>query len=113
MESCPWYERGRHYAPEGVGAIVSFEIKGAEDNEEAARAFVDALELHSLVANLGDVRSLVAHPSSTTHSQLSPEEKRAAGVGPGTVRLSVGLEHVDDIIADLQKGFDAFHAARA
>ncbi|OFT23661.1 MULTISPECIES: O-acetylhomoserine aminocarboxypropyltransferase/cysteine synthase family protein [unclassified Arthrobacter] len=113
LESCPWYERGRHYAPEGVGAIVSFEIKGAEDNEEAARAFVDALELHSLVANLGDVRSLVAHPSSTTHSQLSPEEKRAAGVGPGTVRLSVGLEHVDDIIADLQKGFDAFHAARA
>ena len=94
LKSCPWYERGRHY-------------------EEAARAFVDALELHSLVANLGDVRSLVAHPSSTTHSQLTPEEKKAAGVGPGTVRLSVGLEHVDDIIADLQKGFDAFHAARA
>lgn len=113
LKSCPWYERGRHYAPNGVGAIVSFEIKDAEEDEEAARAFVDALELHSLVANLGDVRSLVAHPSSTTHSQLTPEEKKAAGVGPGTVRLSVGLEHVDDIIADLQKGFDAFHAARA
>jgi O-acetylhomoserine (thiol)-lyase len=108
LESSPWFERGRKYAPQGVGAIVAFTLDGGAD---AARAFVDALELHSLVANLGDVRSLVIHPWSTTHAQLSEAEKYAAGVEPGLVRLSVGLEHVDDIIADLQRGFDAFAAA--
>ena len=68
---------------------------------------MDALELHSNVANIGDVRSLVIHPASTTHSQLSESEQRAAGVEPGFVRLSVGLEHIDDILADLEKGFTA------
>jgi len=108
IESSPWFERGRKYGPQGVGAIISFVLDGGAD---AARAFVDALELHSLVANLGDVRSLVVHPYSTTHAQLSEAEKVAAGVEPGLVRLSVGIEHVDDIIADLQRGFEAFHAA--
>jgi O-acetylhomoserine (thiol)-lyase len=77
---------------------------------DAGRAFVDALELHSLVANIGDVRSLVIHPASTTHSQLSEDEQRAAGVEPGFVRLSVGIEHIDDILADLEKGLAATEA---
>ncbi|RII41655.1 bifunctional o-acetylhomoserine/o-acetylserine sulfhydrylase [Galactobacter valiniphilus] len=110
LESSPWFERGRKYGPQGVGAIVAFTLDGGA---EAARAFVDALELHSLVANLGDVRSLVIHPWSTTHAQLSEAEKYAAGVEPGLVRLSVGLEHIDDIVADLQRGFDAFAAVSA
>ena len=109
IESSPWFERGRKYGPRGVGAIVSFTLAGGA---EAARAFVDALELHSLVANLGDVRSLVVHPWSTTHAQLSEAEKYAAGVEPGLVRLSVGLEHIDDILADLELGFGAFAAAQ-
>ena len=74
---------------------------------EAGKAFVEALELHSHVANIGDVRSLVIHPASTTHSQLTEEEQAATGVYPGLVRLSVGIEHIDDIIADLEKGFAA------
>ncbi|WP_394160158.1 bifunctional o-acetylhomoserine/o-acetylserine sulfhydrylase [Galactobacter valiniphilus] len=110
LESSPWFERGRKYGPQGVGAIVAFTLDGGA---EAARAFVDALELHSLVANLGDVRSLVIHPWSTTHAQLSEAEKYAAGVEPGLVRLSVGLEHIEDIVADLQRGFEAFAAVSA
>lgn len=108
LESSPWFERGRKYGPRGVGAVVAFTLDGGA---EAARAFVDALELHSLVANLGDVRSLVIHPWSTTHAQLSEAEKFAAGVEPGLVRLSVGIEHPDDILADLLQGFAAFAAA--
>ncbi len=83
---------------------MAFEIKGGV---EAGRRFVDALELHSLVANIGDVRSLVIHPASTTHSQLTEEEQRATGVTPGLVRLSVGLENITDILADLEAGFRA------
>ncbi len=104
LPSSPWYERGRRYAPRGTGAVVAFEIKGGV---EAGRAFVDALELHSHVANIGDVRSLVIHPASTTHSQLSDAERRAAGVTPGLVRLAVGLEGIEDILADLDAGFRA------
>ncbi|MCI2266242.1 bifunctional o-acetylhomoserine/o-acetylserine sulfhydrylase [Sediminivirga luteola] len=104
LPSSPWYERGKRYAPRGVGSVLAFEIAGGYD---AAVAFVNALELHSLVANIGDVRSLVIHPASTTHSQLNEEQQRSAGVAPGLVRLSVGLEHIDDILADLRKGFDA------
>ena len=100
----PWYERGRKYAPKGTGAVLSFEIKGGV---EAGKRFVEALELHSHVANIGDVRSLVIHPASTTHSQLTEEEQRAAGVTPGLVRLSVGIENIDDILADLDAGFRA------
>ncbi|RMH79561.1 MAG: O-acetylhomoserine aminocarboxypropyltransferase, partial [Actinomyces sp.] len=71
----------------------------------AGRRFVEGLELHSHVANIGDVRSLVIHPASTTHSQLTAEEQKAAGVEPGLIRLSVGIETIDDIIADLDAGF--------
>ncbi|GAA4360150.1 bifunctional o-acetylhomoserine/o-acetylserine sulfhydrylase [Paeniglutamicibacter cryotolerans] len=104
LPSSPWFERGAKYSSKGIGAIVSFEING---DLAAGQGFVDALELHSHVANLGDVRSLVVHPASTTHSQLTAEEQLAAGVTPGLVRLSVGIEHIDDIIADLDAGFRA------
>jgi O-acetylhomoserine (thiol)-lyase len=107
LESSPWYERGRTYAPKGTGAVLAFEIKGGV---EAGQSFVEALELHSHVANIGDVRSLVIHPASTTHSQLTPEEQAAAGVTPGLVRLAVGIENIDDIIADLDAGFRAAKA---
>ena len=73
----------------------------------AGKAFVDALTLHSHVANIGDVRSLVIHPASTTHSQLTPEQQAKSGVTPGLVRLAVGIEHIDDILADLDAGFRA------
>ena len=108
LPSSPWYELGRKYAPNGTGGVLAFEIKGGVD---AGRRFVDALELHSLVANIGDVRSLVIHPASTTHSQLSEEEQRATGVTPGLVRLSVGLENITDILADLEAGFRAAKVA--
>ena len=104
LASSPWHERGLKYAPLGTGAVLSFEIKGGVD---AGRAFVEALELHSHVANIGDVRSLVIHPASTTHSQLTPEEQAAAGVTPGLVRLAVGIENISDILADLDAGFRA------
>jgi O-acetylhomoserine (thiol)-lyase len=104
LTSSPWYELGRKYAPKGTGAVLAFEIKGGV---EAGKAFVEALELHSHVANIGDVRSLVIHPASTTHSQLSEKEQRAAGVTPGLVRLAVGIENIDDILADLDAGFRA------
>ncbi len=104
LPSSPWYEAGKKYAPKGTGAVLAFEIKGGV---EAGAKFVDALELHSHVANIGDVRSLVIHPASTTHSQLSPEEQLAAGVTPGLVRLAVGIENIEDILADLDAGFRA------
>ncbi|GER22617.1 bifunctional o-acetylhomoserine/o-acetylserine sulfhydrylase [Zafaria cholistanensis] len=102
LPSSPWFERGRKYGPRGTGAIVAFELDGGA---AAGQAFVDALELHSHVANVGDVRSLVIHPWSTTHAQLTDAERAAAGVSPGLVRLAVGIEHIDDIIADLEGGF--------
>jgi O-acetylhomoserine (thiol)-lyase len=108
LESSPWYVRGKHYAPRGTGGVLAFEIKGGV---EAGKRFVDALELHSHVANIGDVRSLVIHPASTTHSQLTPDEQLATGVTPGLVRLSVGLEGIDDILADLDAGFRAAKGA--
>jgi O-acetylhomoserine (thiol)-lyase len=107
LPSSPWYERAQKYAPKGAGGVLAFEIAGGVD---AGRRFVEALELHSHVANIGDVRSLVIHPASTTHSQLSPEEQAATGVTPGLVRLSVGLENITDIIADLDAGFRAAKA---
>ena len=104
LESSPYHEAHKHYAPKGAGAIVSFEIEGGV---EAGIKFVDALELFSHVANIGDVRSLVIHPASTTHSQLSEADQKTTGVTPGLVRLSVGLESIEDLIHDLQKGFTA------
>ncbi|HAS07775.1 MAG TPA: bifunctional o-acetylhomoserine/o-acetylserine sulfhydrylase [Actinobacteria bacterium] len=108
LPSSAWYERGRKYAPAGTGAVLAFEIKGGID---AGKKFVDALELHSHVANIGDVRSLVIHPASTTHSQLSDEERASAGVTPGLVRLAVGIEGIEDILADLDAGFRAAKGA--
>jgi O-acetylhomoserine (thiol)-lyase len=104
LPSSPWYAKANEYAPNGVGAVLSFELKGGVD---AGAALVDAVSLFSHLANIGDVRSLIIHPASTTHSQLTPEQQLTAGVTPGLVRLSVGLENIDDIIADLQTGFDA------
>jgi O-acetylhomoserine (thiol)-lyase len=104
LPSSPWYELGRKIAPKGTGAVLAFELRGGV---EAGKAFVNALSLHSHVANIGDVRSLVIHPASTTHAQLSPEEQIATGVTPGLVRLAVGIEGIDDILADLEQGFTA------
>ncbi|OBG32169.1 bifunctional o-acetylhomoserine/o-acetylserine sulfhydrylase [Mycobacterium alsense] len=104
LPSSPWYELGKKLAPKGTGAVLAFELAGGAD---AGKAFVNALKLHSHVANIGDVRSLVIHPASTTHAQLSPEEQLATGVTPGLVRLAVGIEGIDDILADLELGFAA------
>ena len=98
------YER---YFPNGGGSIFTFEIKGGQ---AAAHRFIDSLEIFSLLANVADVKSLVIHPATTTHSQLSPEELLDQGIKPNTIRLSVGTEHIDDIIADLEKGFAAVAA---
>ncbi|WP_313673978.1 bifunctional o-acetylhomoserine/o-acetylserine sulfhydrylase [Mycolicibacterium sp.] len=108
LPSSPWYERGTKLAPKGTGAVLSFELAGEGPAGVAkGKAFVDALELHSHVANIGDVRSLVIHPASTTHQQLSADEQLATGVTPGLVRLAVGLEGIEDILADLERGFTA------
>ena len=104
LPSSPWYARGQKYAPKGTGGVLSFEIVGGV---EAGKKFVEGLQLHSHVANIGDVRSLVIHPASTTHSQLTPEEQLSTVVTPGLVRLAVGIEDVNDIIADLEIGFAA------
>ncbi|MGV9820378.1 bifunctional o-acetylhomoserine/o-acetylserine sulfhydrylase [Nocardia xishanensis] len=104
LPDSPWHERAKRLAPKGTGAIVSFELRGGVD---AGKKFVDALVLHSHVANIGDVRSLVIHPASTTHSQLTPEQQLASGVTPGLIRLAVGIEGIDDILADLRAGFTA------
>ena len=96
--------RADTYLSGGYGGLVGFEIKGGR---EAGRRFIDALELFYHVANIGDARSLAIHPASTTHSQLSAEEQAKTGVDEGYVRLSVGIEHIDDILADLKKALDA------
>lgn len=108
LPSSPWHELQKKYLPKGGGAIVAFELQGGV---EAGKKFVNALELHSHLANIGDVRSLVIHPASTTHSQLSAEEQIASGVTPGLVRLSVGLEGIEDLKADLDAGFRAAKGA--
>ncbi|MER7745503.1 bifunctional o-acetylhomoserine/o-acetylserine sulfhydrylase [Streptomyces bacillaris] len=108
LPSSRWYERGQSYLPRGAGAVLSFELKGGA---EAGKRFVDAVELFSHLANIGDVRSLIIHPASTTHSQLTEEQLLLTGATPGLVRLSVGLENVDDLKADLDAGFRAAKAA--
>ena len=95
------YER---YFPHGAASIFTFEIKG---DAKTAQKFTESLELFSLLANVADVKSLVIHPASTTHSQMNEQELLAAGIRPNTIRLSIGTEHIDDILADLQHGFDA------
>lgn len=104
LDGNPYKELADKYTPKGSGAVLTFELPGGID---AGRAFIDALELFSHVANIGDVRSLAIHPASTTHSQGTPEEHAATGVTPGLVRLAVGLEHIDDILADLDAGLRA------
>ncbi len=104
LSNSPWHALAKKYAPKGSGAVLSFELKGGV---EAGKKFVESLKLFSHVANIGDVRSLVIHPATTTHSQLSAEEQLAAGVTPGLVRLSLGLENIEDIKADLEDGFKA------
>ncbi|MGV9249965.1 bifunctional o-acetylhomoserine/o-acetylserine sulfhydrylase [Streptomyces sp. NPDC003697] len=108
LPSSRWHEAARKYLPRGAGAVVSFELR---DGVEAGRRFVDAVELFSHLANIGDVRSLIIHPASTTHSQLTEEELAATGASPGLVRLSVGLEGIDDLKADLEAGFRAAKGA--
>ncbi|EYT79652.1 O-acetyl-L-homoserine sulfhydrolase [Streptomyces sp. Tu 6176] len=104
LESSKWHAAARTYLPRGAGAVVSFELR---DGIEAGKRFVDAVELFSHLANIGDVRSLIIHPASTTHSQLDEEQLAATGASPGLVRLSVGLENLTDLKADLEAGFRA------
>ncbi len=104
LASSPWNAAAKKYMPRGAGSVLAFGIDGGL---KAGQKFVESLDLHSHVANIGDVRSLAIHPASTTHSQLTPEEQEATGVTAGMVRLSVGLETIDDIIADLDTGFAA------
>ena len=100
----PDHEVYKRFFPQGGGSIFTFEIKGGQ---EEAWAFIDHLKIFSLLANVADVKSLVIHPASTTHSQLSAEELEDQGIRPSTIRLSIGTEHIDDILADLETGFEA------
>jgi len=102
LPTSPWNSVAKKYAPKGPGAVFTFELKGGS---VAGRKFVEGLKLFSHVANIGDVRSLVIHPASTTHSQLNPEEQIKAGITPGMVRVSIGLENIDDIKNDIKLGF--------
>ncbi|WP_020006907.1 O-acetylhomoserine aminocarboxypropyltransferase/cysteine synthase family protein [Salinicoccus albus] len=104
LESSRFYDLKQEYLPKGAGSVFTFGVKGGH---EAGIKFIESLELFSLLANVGDAKSLVIHPASTTHSQLTEEEQLKGGVKPETVRLSVGLEHIDDIIEDLNRGLDA------
>jgi O-acetylhomoserine (thiol)-lyase len=97
-------QRAKAYLKGGYGGLVGFELKGGK---EAGRRFIDSLKMHYHVANIGDARSLAIHPATTTHSQLSPQEQSATGVTDGYVRLSVGIEHIDDILADLEQALTA------
>ena len=104
LPSSEWYQNQQKYAKKGGGAVMSFEIKGGKS---AGMKFVEALQLFRHVANIGDVRSLVIHPASTTHSQLGEEGMSQAGINPGMIRLSIGIEDFEDIKRDLEKGFKA------
>ncbi len=104
LASSRWHERQQRYLPRGGGAILAFGIAGGAD---AGRRFIEGLELFSHLANVGDVRSLAIHPASTTHSQLTEAEQQTTGVTPDLVRLCVGLETLEDILADLDAGFRA------
>ena len=108
LESSPWHQRQQHYLPNGAGAILAFGIRGGA---ESGRTFIEGLELFSHLANVGDVRSLAIHPASTTHSQLTEAEQTTAGVTPDLVRLCIGLESIEDILADLEAGFRSIKGA--
>lgn len=104
LDSSPYKALYDRYFPNGGGSIFTFEIKG---DEETAKKFIDNLQVFSLLANVADVKSLAIHPASTTHSQLTGEELSEQGIKPNTIRLSIGTEHIDDILFDLQEAFDA------
>ncbi|RKD14444.1 O-acetylhomoserine aminocarboxypropyltransferase [Pelobium manganitolerans] len=104
LESSPSHQRAKKYLKNGFGAVLSFEVKGGKEN---ATKVIDSLKLVSHLANVGDTKTLIIQPSATTHQQLSDAEQAAAGVTPGGLRVSVGLEHIDDIKADFQQAFDA------
>ncbi|HEX5081665.1 MAG TPA: homocysteine synthase [Blastocatellia bacterium] len=104
LESSQYFERVKKYMPDGAGALVTFGIRGGL---EAGKAFINSVKLFSLLANIGDAKSLVIHPASTTHSQLTEEEQASTGVTPGLVRLSVGIEDIRDIIADIDQALKA------
>lgn len=103
LPSSPWYERAQKLYPKGAGALFTFAVKGGYD---ACIRLVDSLQIFSHVANLGDTRSLIIHPASTTHRQLTPEQQEAAGAGPGVVRVSIGIEDPDDLIRDLDQALE-------
>ena len=103
LESHHDHQLYQKYFPNGGGSIFTFEVKGGQ---EEAWKFIDALQIFSLLANVADVKSLVIHPYTTTHSQLSPEELAEQHITPSTIRLSIGTEHIDDIIDDLSQAFD-------
>lgn len=107
LKDHPQHDLYESYFPNGGGSIFTFEIKGGV---EEAHRFIDHLEIFSLLANVADVKSLVIHPATTTHSQLTEEELLEQGIKPNTIRLSIGTEHIDDILTDLQRGFDAVNA---
>jgi O-acetylhomoserine (thiol)-lyase len=98
LEDSTEYERNLKYQSGKGGSVVIFEIKGGQD---AGKKFIESLSLFSHLANVGDAKSLAIHPASTTHSQLNPEQQASGGITPGMIRLSVGIEHIDDIIADI------------
>lgn len=104
LSDSPYKQLQEKYLPKGAGAIFTFGVKGGY---EAGKKFIESLELFSMLANVGDAKSLVVHPASTTHAQLTEEQQLAGGVKPETVRLSIGLEHIDDILDDINKGLDA------
>ncbi|HEX8999257.1 MAG TPA: PLP-dependent transferase, partial [Blastocatellia bacterium] len=104
LESSPYFERAKKYSPTGAGALITFSIRGGF---EAGKKFINSVKLLSLLANIGDAKSLVIHPASTTHSQLSEEEQASTGVTPGLIRLSIGIEDVRDIIADIEQALSA------
>jgi len=103
LKTHPSFDSARKYLPKGPGAMLGFGVKGGR---EAGAAFINNLKLLSHVANLGDAKSLAIHPASTTHSQLSPEEQIKAGVSPDFIRLSIGIEDVDDILWDLDQALN-------
>jgi len=102
LKSSPYYEKAQKYFAKGAGAVLTFKVVGGK---EIADSIVDRVELLSHVANLGDAKTLIIHPSSTTHEQLSLEEQKDAGVEPGLLRISVGIEHIEDIKSDLLQAF--------
>jgi O-acetylhomoserine (thiol)-lyase len=103
LENHPNHDLYNRYFPNGAGSIFTFEIKGGRED---AQKFCESMQLFSFLANVADMKSLVIHPATTTHSQLSPEDLESAGIKQTTIRLSIGCENIDDIIADFEQAFD-------